>query len=63
VRGEITERAHSLRDPAVLEDEEDGRVYLFYCGAGEHCIGVAELLCLPLRRKAEGRGSKGWVRD
>ena len=43
VRGEITERAHSLRDPAVLEDE-DGRVYLFYCGAGEHCIGVAELL-------------------
>ena len=28
----------------MLEDE-DGRAYLFYCRAGENCIGVAELLC------------------
>jgi hypothetical protein len=54
VRGEITERAHSLRDPAVLEDEEDGRVYLFYCGAGEHCIGVAELLFSPSSEEGGG---------
>lgn len=54
MRGEITERAHSLRDPAVLEDEEDGRVYLFYCGAGEHCIGVAELLCSPSSEEGGG---------
>jgi hypothetical protein len=28
-------------------DRDEGgnsRVYLFYCGAGEHCIGVAELI-------------------
>lgn len=54
MRGEITERAHSLRDPAVLEDEEDGRVYLFYCGAGEHCIGVAELLFSPSSEEGGG---------
>ena len=41
---------NALRDPAIFvdedpEDEGGGqRVYLFYCGAGENCIGVAELI-------------------
>jgi hypothetical protein len=32
---------HQLRDPFVFEDE--GRIYLYYSGAGESAIGVAEL--------------------
>ncbi len=31
-----------LRDPFIYE--EDGRIYLFYCGAGEEAIGLAELI-------------------
>ena len=48
--GEITNRMNALRDPAIFVDadpEAEGggqRVYLFYCGAGENCIGVAELI-------------------
>lgn len=34
-----------LRDPAILVDE--GRRYLFYSGAGEETINVAELVCAP----------------
>ena len=33
---------HELRDPAIYE--EDGRLYLFYAGAGESNICVAELV-------------------
>ncbi|NKB62530.1 MAG: hypothetical protein GKR95_10560 [Gammaproteobacteria bacterium] len=32
---------HGLRDPCVFE--EDGKTYLLYCGAGESCIGIAEM--------------------
>ena len=30
-----------LRDPFIYE--EDGRIFMFYCGAGEEAIGLAEL--------------------
>jgi hypothetical protein len=42
IRGEITERARQIRDPAVFR--EDGRLYLLYACAGESGIGLAELL-------------------
>jgi len=41
IRGEITERAHQLRDPAIFA--EDGRLYLLYACAGESAIGLAQL--------------------
>ncbi len=41
MRGEITERARQLRDPAIYT--EDGRIYLLYAVAGESGIGLAEL--------------------
>ena len=41
VRGDVDGPVNQLRDPCVFE--EDGRTYLFYCGAGEACIGLAEL--------------------
>jgi hypothetical protein len=36
---------NQLRDPFIYE--EDGRVFLFYCGAGEEAIGLAELISNP----------------
>jgi MYXO-CTERM domain-containing protein len=36
---------NQLRDPFIFED--DGRIYLFYTGAGEEAIGVAELTPVP----------------
>lgn len=42
VRGQVTERVHQLRDPAVIDD--DGRTWLLYCIAGESGIAIAELL-------------------
>jgi hypothetical protein len=36
-----TERAHQLRDPAI--HQEAGRTWLFYAGAGESGIGLAEI--------------------
>ncbi len=42
--GPVHEAAHELRDPALLED--DGRLYLFYTGAGESSICAAELVPL-----------------
>lgn len=42
IRGEITERARQLRDPAVYT--EDGRTYLLYAVAGESGIALAEVL-------------------
>jgi hypothetical protein len=41
VRGAIDVAVNQLRDPCIFE--EDGRTYLLYCGAGEACIGLAEL--------------------
>lgn len=41
IRGEITERARQIRDPAIFR--EDGRLYLLYACAGESGIGLAEL--------------------
>ena len=43
-RGEVTRLARQLRDPCVYE--EDGRIYLLYCGGGESGIGIAEVLGL-----------------
>src|SRR5690606_2808572 len=42
IRGEISERARQLRDPAVYL--EDGRLYLLYAVAGESGIALAEVL-------------------
>lgn len=42
IRGEITERARQLRDPAFFR--ENGRDYLLYAVAGESGIALAELL-------------------
>ena len=42
VMGAVDGRVRQLRDPCVFEDD-DGRMYLLYCGAGESGIGVAEL--------------------
>ena len=36
-----------MRDPGVFEDD-DGRVYLFYCGQGEDAIGLAQLHVAPV---------------
>ena len=41
IRGEISERARQLRDPAVYL--EDGRMYLLYAVAGESGIALAEV--------------------
>jgi hypothetical protein len=41
VRGDVDGPVNQLRDPCILE--EAARTYLFYCGAGEACIGLAEL--------------------
>ena len=43
-RGEVTRLARQLRDPCVYE--ENGRIYLLYCGGGESGIGIAEVLGL-----------------
>lgn len=40
--GAVDERVRELRDPCVFEDD-DGRTYLLYCGAGERGIGIAML--------------------
>jgi hypothetical protein len=34
---------HQLRDPHVVEDTSNNKIYLTYCGAGEEAIGLAEL--------------------
>ena len=52
VRGEINRRVRQLRDPCVYE--EDGRVYLLYCGGGESGIGIAEVQGLDHRHPREG---------
>ncbi|MEP4078366.1 hypothetical protein [Haloferula sp.] len=44
--GETTPE-HQLRDPDVFEDT-DGRTYLFYSGAGEQGIGLAQLVTHPV---------------
>ena len=36
---------HALRDPHVFRDQ-DGRVYMTYCGGGEQAIGIVEVLGL-----------------
>jgi hypothetical protein len=41
VMGAANSRLCELRDPGILV--EDGRAYLFYSGAGEHAIGIAQL--------------------
>lgn len=40
--GPANGRENALRDPFYFAD--DGREYIFYCGAGESCIAAAELL-------------------
>lgn len=40
--GAIDRQVNQLRDPFVFEDT--GRTFLFYCGAGESCIGLAEAM-------------------
>ena len=40
--GAERERVRELRDPCVFK-HSDGKIYLFYCGAGESAIGIAEL--------------------
>jgi hypothetical protein len=40
--GAERERVRELRDPCVFK-HHDGKTYLFYCGAGESAIGIAEL--------------------
>ena len=41
VRGQVTERVHQLRDPAIFVERE--RVWLLYCTAGESGIALAEI--------------------
>ena len=41
IRGEISDRARQLRDPAIYA--EDGRLFLLYAVAGESGIALAEL--------------------
>mmetsp|Transcript_105369 Transcript_105369/g.328446 ORF Transcript_105369/g.328446 Transcript_105369/m.328446 type:complete len:366 (+) Transcript_105369:82-1179(+) len=50
VRGEITRMANQLRDPCIFTDPADGRVYLLYCGGGEHNINLAEVCFEPSTR-------------
>ncbi|MGJ8652523.1 MAG: hypothetical protein ACSHX8_04570 [Opitutaceae bacterium] len=45
--GGETDPVHQLRDPDIFEDT-DGRTYLFYSGAGEQGIGLAQLVSLPV---------------
>lgn len=45
-RGAFDGPAHELRDPCLFEAE--GRTYLLYCGAGESCIGLAEVTGLDV---------------
>ncbi|MFH0862343.1 MAG: hypothetical protein V1875_04855 [Candidatus Altiarchaeota archaeon] len=40
--GSAPEHVNQLRDPYIFKDS-DGKTYLFYCGAGEEAIGVAEI--------------------
>ena len=40
--GASSERSRELRDPCVFEDN-DKKLYLLYCGAGESGIGIVEL--------------------
>jgi hypothetical protein len=47
VLGEMTRPVNQLRDPCLYE--EDGRLYLLYCGAGEGCIGMAEVTGMQSR--------------
>lgn len=39
--GAVDRRVHALRDPCFFED--DGALWMFYCGAGESAIGLARL--------------------
>ena len=41
--GEIEGKARQLRDPAIFEDTEAGRTYLFYSICGEQGLAAAEL--------------------
>jgi len=43
VRSTAYGHVNQLRDPAILEDEATGRVYLFYAVAGESGIAIAEV--------------------
>lgn len=41
--GATLEELHELRDPAIFENEDDGKTYLLYSVAGESGIAIAEL--------------------
>jgi len=43
VRSTAYGHVNQLRDPAILEDDRTGRVYLFYAVAGESGIAIAEV--------------------
>ena len=45
VLGEINRSVNQLRDPCLYEEKD--RLYLLYCGAGESCIGIAEVTESP----------------
>ena len=45
VLGEISRPVNQLRDPCLYQEED--RLYLLYCGAGESCIGIAEVTGTP----------------
>ncbi len=40
--GAVNTPVHALRDSCVFEEE--GQCYLLYCGAGESCIGIAQIV-------------------
>ena len=42
VLGEMNQPVNQLRDPCLYQ--EDDRLYLLYSGAGESCIGIAEIV-------------------
>ena len=42
VMGAVDGKVRELRDPCVFEDN-DGKVYLLYCGGGESGIGIVRL--------------------
>jgi len=43
LRGELDIDAHELRDPSVFHHSDDS-LYLYYVGAGEQAIGIANLI-------------------
>ncbi|MGY8946493.1 MAG: hypothetical protein ACKVJS_05505 [Flavobacteriales bacterium] len=49
-KGSPGELVNQLRDPSVFKDN-DGKIYLLYCGGGENGIGISELKIKTTKQK------------